>query len=56
MLMAVIFAKVVGSVLPVFAKKIGFDPAVMSSPFISTIVDAVTLMIYFSVASALLGI
>lgn len=56
MLMAVVFAKVVGSVLPVFAKKIGFDPAVMSSPFISTIVDAVTLMIYFSVASALLGI
>lgn len=54
MLAAVIFAKVVGSVLPVIAKKIGFDPAVMSSPFISTIVDAVTLLIYFTVASAVL--
>ena len=54
MLMAVIFAKVVGSILPVIAKKIGFDPAVMSSPFISTIVDAVTLLIYFTIASAIL--
>ncbi len=54
MLMAVVFAKVVGSILPVFAKKIGFDPAVMSSPFISTIVDAVTLLIYFTIASAIL--
>lgn len=54
MLMAVIFAKVVGSVLPVIAKKVGFDPAVMSSPFISTIVDAVTLLIYFTVASMVL--
>lgn len=54
MLIAVIFAKVVGSILPVFAKKIGFDPAVMSSPFISTIVDAVTLLIYFTIASAIL--
>lgn len=54
MLMAVIFAKVVGSILPVLAKKIGFDPAVMSSPFISTIVDAVTLLIYFTIASAIL--
>ncbi len=54
MLAAVVFAKVVGSVLPVIAKKIGFDPAVMSSPFISTIVDAVTLLIYFTVASAAL--
>lgn len=54
MLMAVVFAKVVGSILPVLAKKIGFDPAVMSSPFISTIVDAVTLLIYFTIASAIL--
>lgn len=56
MLIAVIFAKVVGSVLPVIAKKIGFDPAVMSSPFISTIVDAVTLLIYFRIASLVLGL
>lgn len=54
MIAAVVFAKVVGSILPVVAKKIGFDPAVMSSPFISTIVDAVTLLIYFAIASALL--
>ncbi len=54
MVMAVVFAKIVGSVLPVFAKKIGFDPAVMSSPFISTIVDAVTLLIYFKVATLIL--
>lgn len=54
MIAAVVFAKVVGSILPVVAKKIGFDPAVMSSPFISTIVDAVTLLIYFAVASSIL--
>ncbi len=56
MIAAVVFAKVVGSVLPVVAKKIGFDPAVMSSPFISTIVDAVTLLIYFFIASSLLNL
>lgn len=56
MISAVIFAKMVGSVLPVIAKKIGFDPAVMSSPFISTIVDAVTLVIYFSIASSALNL
>lgn len=54
MISAVIFAKVVGSILPVVAKRLGFDPAVMSSPFISTIVDAVTLVIYFSIASTAL--
>ena len=56
MIAAVVFAKVVGSVLPVIAKKIGFDPAVMSSPFISTIVDAVTLIIYFAIASSVLNL
>ncbi len=56
MIAAVIFAKVVGSVLPVIAKKTGFDPAVMSSPFISTIVDAVTLLIYFAIASSVLSL
>lgn len=56
MLIAVVFAKVVGSVLPVIAKKLGFDPAVMSSPFISTIVDAVTLLIYFGIATSVLNI
>ncbi len=48
-------AKLVGSSLPIFAKKIGFDPAVMASPFITTIVDAITLAIYFGIAILLLS-
>lgn len=48
-------AKLVGGSLPVLAKKIGFDPAVMASPFITTIVDAITLAIYFGIAVILLG-
>ena len=51
---AVFFAKMVGSMLPMIAKKIGFDPAVMASPFITTIVDALSLLIYFQIASYLL--
>ena len=43
-----------GCTLPMLAKKIGFDPAVMASPFITTIVDAMSLLVYFAVASALL--
>ncbi len=50
----VMFAKVVGSTLPIVAEKIGVDPAVMASPLISTITDAVSLLIYFSIAKALL--
>ncbi|MGN0131506.1 MAG: magnesium transporter [Lachnospiraceae bacterium] len=53
---AVFIAKIVGSMLPLAAKKIGFDPAVMASPFITTIVDALSLLIYFQIATALLGI
>ncbi len=52
----VICAKLVGCSLPLLAKKIGFDPAVMASPFITTIVDALSLLIYFQVASMLLGL
>ncbi|MBR2744402.1 MAG: magnesium transporter [Clostridia bacterium] len=52
----VMVAKMIGSSLPILAKKIGFDPAVMASPFITTIVDACSLLIYFRIASALLGI
>ncbi len=55
LLMAVIVAKVVGSTLPMLAKKIGLDP-VMASPFITTIVDAISLLIYFRVAELVLGI
>ncbi|MBQ1835334.1 MAG: magnesium transporter [Oscillospiraceae bacterium] len=56
MLLTVVCAKVIGCVLPLLAKKMGFDPAVMSSPFITTLVDAVSLLIYFRFASVLLGI
>lgn len=50
----VLIAKVVGCTLPMAAKRIGFDPAVMASPFITTIVDALSLMIYFRIATVLL--
>ncbi len=56
LLMTVVFAKLVGCTLPILAKRIGFDPAVMASPFITTIVDACSLLIYFKVAGILLGI
>lgn len=55
-LTTVILAKLVGASLPILAKRIGLDPAVMASPFITTIVDAVALLIYFGFASLLLGI
>ena len=56
LLMAIIVAKVVGATLPMLAKKIGMDPAVMASPFITTIVDAISLLIYFRVATLVLGL
>lgn len=52
----IVFAKVIGCTLPIFAKKMKFDPAVMSSPFITTIVDAVSLLVYFFFATAILHI
>lgn len=51
----VIAAKLIGSSLPILAKKIGFDPAVMASPFITTVVDAVALVLYFFIARGMLG-
>lgn len=48
----IVFAKFIGCSLPMLAKKVGFDPAVMSSPFITTIVDAVSLLVYFGIATA----
>ena len=50
----VIIAKIVGGVLPLIAKVLGADPAVMASPFITTIVDAVSLLVYFMFAKTLL--
>ena len=52
--LTVLVAKIIGCSLPLFAKKLGFDPAVMASPFITTIVDALSLLVYFGIASALL--
>ena len=52
--LTVLVAKIVGYSLPLLAKKLGFDPAVMASPFITTIVDALSLLVYFGIASALL--
>lgn len=53
---AVMMAMLVGCLLPIGAKKLGFDPAVMASPFITTIVDALSLLVYFRFASIILGI
>lgn len=49
-------AKCIGCSLPLLAKKIGFDPAVMASPLITTVVDALALLTYFGIATALLGL
>ena len=54
LVVAVLIAKVIGCTLPMGAKLLGFDPAVMASPFITTIVDALSLIAYFSIATRLL--
>ena len=54
--LTVLCAKVVGCVLPMGAEKLGIDPAVMASPFITTVVDALSLLIYFAIATRVLGI
>ena len=56
LVLTVICAKIVGCIMPLLAEKLGFDPAVMASPFITTIVDAISLLIYFGFAKALLGV
>lgn len=53
---AVVIAKLVGGILPILVKRIGLDPAVMASPFITTIVDALTTLIYFKIASMIIGL
>ena len=52
----VVVAKIVGCLLPIGAKALNLDPAVMASPFISTIVDALSLLVYFLFANLILGI
>ena len=54
--LTIIFAKLIGAALPILAKKLGFDPAVMASPFITTLVDAASLVIYFLIAANTLAI
>ena len=56
LLVTVVFAKVVGGTLPLIAKALKLDPAVMASPFITTIVDALSLLVYFLFAQLLLGV
>lgn len=52
--LVVIAAKLIGCLLPLLAEKIGLDPAVMASPFITTLVDAIALLLYFGIAYALI--
>jgi magnesium transporter len=54
LLVTVLCAKLVGCSLPILVKRLGFDPAVMASPFVTTIVDAISLVIYFVIAMQLL--
>ena len=56
LILTVFCAKIIGCTLPMIAKRIGFDPAVMASPFITTIVDAVSLVVYFRIATIFLHI
>ncbi len=54
MVITVCVAKIIGCTLPMVAKKLGFDPAVMAAPFITTIVDAISLLVYFGISSLIL--
>ncbi len=56
LVVTILIAKLIGSSLPIIANKLGFDPAVMASPFITTLVDAASLLIYFSISAMLLNI
>ena len=56
LLLTVVAAKLIGCSLPILAGRLGLDPAVMASPFITTLVDAVSLVVYFTLATAMLGL
>ncbi len=51
----VLMAKIIGAILPILAKRMGFDPAVMASPFITTIVDVIALVLYFLISRSMLS-
>ena len=55
-MLAIVMASSVGCLLPMGAKRLGLDPAVMASPMITTIVDAASLLLYFMIASVMLGL
>ena len=55
-MVTVIVSKLVGGILPIFAKKLKMDPAIMAGPLITTIVDTLSLITYFSIAKAILGL
>ena len=52
---AIVIASIVGACLPMLAKTVKLDPAVMASPFVTTIVDTLTLLVYFAIASRVLN-
>ncbi len=54
LLLTIVMAKLIGSTLPILAKRMGFDPAVMASPLITTVVDALALLLYFLIAATLI--
>jgi magnesium transporter len=54
-ILVIVLAKCLGGMLPLLAKKIGIDPALMAAPFISTLTDTFACMIYFSIATVVLG-
>ncbi len=54
--LTVIIAKIIGGSMPLLAKKLGFDPAVMAAPIITTIVDALALVVFFNVARLIIGL
>lgn len=56
LVVTVVMAKVVGGLLPIIAKKFKMDPAIMAGPLITTIVDAIALIIYFNIATVLIGL
>ena len=56
MILVIMFAKLLGGMLPMLAKKVGVDPALMATPMISSLTDMVSSCIYLLIASVLLGV
>ena len=52
--LTILIAKLIGCLLPILARRIGLDPAVVASPFITTIVDAISLLVYFTIAKTVI--